>query len=462
MNWSLIKPLLHGQVISLLITGTGVFASILSSTSPSTNFPLLMNSLNYFLLSFYFFKRLLKNRNNQLIINDEQSESVYNDVNRDQLHNKVIDNTSFTNNDNDIIISNNIEQQQEAKQQISVWWYIFAAILDAEANFLVLLAYNYTTITSVMLLDCFTIPCAMILSYICLGCRYRYKHIIGTIVCLLGLSCIIINDSVNPNDDEQVGTNPILGDILCLCGAVLYASSNVLQEHLVKYYNREEYLGNLGCCGIIIAVIQCMSIELSDIKQANYTSEVIGSIIGFVLCLFFMYINTTIFLQDSDAILFNLSLLTSDVYAVIFTYFFYGYLVSWLYFLAFSLVIIGLIIYHIEKPPIMIGKDEGNQGLFFKINSLIILSNKENHRDNDHNDSNINNISRLIFSSLCSCCYYSDRSLLLYQNPEDYYDLRDNDDENIHSTSNNNSSNLNEIIVNHQSNDLQDIVITQC
>jgi hypothetical protein len=77
-----------------------------------------------------------------------------------------------------------------------------------------------------------------------------------------------------------------------------------------------------------------------------------------------MYTNTTSFLQKGDAILFNLGLLTSDVYAVIFTYFFKGYLVSWLYFLAFALVIVGLVIYHSEEAPIIVGRTQGEPGLF--------------------------------------------------------------------------------------------------
>ena len=42
-------------------------------------------------------------------------------------------------------------------------WYKYAALagLDVEANYLVVLAYRYTSITSVTLLDCFTIPGAL-------------------------------------------------------------------------------------------------------------------------------------------------------------------------------------------------------------------------------------------------------------------------------------------------------------
>jgi solute carrier family 35 protein F1/2 len=405
---ALIKPLLHGQLISVLITGTGVFATILSSNN--CNFPLLLSSCNYLLLSLFILKNYLYNKQHQQrcltnnITNKNQDNScclsthnaIYtttttnddnnnNNNNNKSLHDNIISINDYdennlnhhsindNNNDNNNNNNNNASGSKNANsyginddnRPPHMIWYIISAVLDVEANFLVILAYNYTSITSVMLLDCFTIPCAMFFSYICLGCSYRYKHIIGVIICLLGLSCIIINDSLQQQQQqkqEDDSSNPVLGDILCLCGAILYAASNILQEFLVKFHNREEYLGKLGLFGIIIAVIQFMIVDFPSLETTNnnnnniFTLTMIFTMIGFILCLNFMYINTTIFLQSNDAILFNLSLLTSDVYAVIFTYFYEGYLVSWLYFIAFSLVIIGLILYHIEKPPFEIGQ----------------------------------------------------------------------------------------------------------
>ena len=57
--------------------------------------------------------------------------------------------------------------------------YVFAAVIDVYGNFLIIMAYNYTTITSIMLLDCFTIPVAMVLSYTFLGCQYNAYHMLG-------------------------------------------------------------------------------------------------------------------------------------------------------------------------------------------------------------------------------------------------------------------------------------------
>jgi solute carrier family 35 protein F1/2 len=330
------KAVLLGQFISLLIAGTGVFATILADNK--ANFPLLLNLFNYFLLSMFLVRKLIRERSAT-----SQDLSTFNlsspsEDPLDQYHQS--------------------EENPKLKgMKLSKWLYLFAAFLDVEANFLVLLAYNYTNITSIMLLDCFTIPCVMTLSYFLLGCRYRQRHGLGVVLCIVGLVVIVVNDVLGGNTNNQ--KHALVGDLLCIGGSMFYASSNVIEETMVKYVDKDEYLGYVGSFGVIIAFVQCMIFDLSGIQQATFTPTVVIAMVGFVLCLFFMYTNTTSYLQESDATLFNLSLLTSDVYAVIFTYFFDGYLVSWLYFLAFALVIAGLLLYHSEKPPLVLGKELG-------------------------------------------------------------------------------------------------------
>jgi len=75
-------------------------------------------------------------------------------------------------------------------------YYILAAFIDMEANFLVIFAYKFTSITSVMLLDCFTIPSVMFLSYCFLGATYKRLHIAGVFVCCAGLSLVVISDAL--------------------------------------------------------------------------------------------------------------------------------------------------------------------------------------------------------------------------------------------------------------------------
>lgn len=55
-------------------------------------------------------------------------------------------------------------------------------------------AYQYTSLTSVMLPDCWSIPCVMLLTWIFLKTKYRFKKITGVIVCIAGLVLVVFSD----------------------------------------------------------------------------------------------------------------------------------------------------------------------------------------------------------------------------------------------------------------------------
>ena len=231
--------------------------------------------------------------------------------------------------------------------------YIIAALLDVEASVLVLTAFKYTTVTSVVLLDSFAIPCTMVISYFVLNARYKMNHMIGTIFCLMGLLCNVVSDSYSEDSSDATGQYALFGDFLCLLAYFLYALSNVLQEYLVKYVNREEYLGMLGFWGTCFALIQCLATEYEELSNILPSADLslILLIIAYVFILFLFYVNASIVLQSNDATYFNLSLLTSDVYALLITYFVFDSTVHWLYFLSFAFVVVGLLVYHSVPPP---------------------------------------------------------------------------------------------------------------
>ena len=58
-----------------------------------------------------------------------------------------------------------------------------------------------------------------------------------------------------------------------------------------------------------------------------------------------MYVVTSKFLQDGDALFFNLSTLTSDVYGVAFQVLVYRATPHWLYGVAFGCVVAGVLVY---------------------------------------------------------------------------------------------------------------------
>ena len=93
------------------------------------------------------------------------------------------------------------------------WKYFFIAVADVEANYLVVQAYQYTTLTSVQLLDCFTIPVVLLLSWAVLKVRYQIIHIIGVSVCLMGIGCLVWADA---DENNEPAKNRLLGNFILL------------------------------------------------------------------------------------------------------------------------------------------------------------------------------------------------------------------------------------------------------
>lgn len=105
------------------------------------------------------------------------------------------------------------------------FYYVMLAIVDVEANYLgkassyswmffqaynrdeiswftivvfyydvVVKAYQYTSFTSVMLLDCCTIPCVIFLTWIFLKTKYGYRKFAGIAICIAGLVLVVFSD----------------------------------------------------------------------------------------------------------------------------------------------------------------------------------------------------------------------------------------------------------------------------
>ncbi|KAL0547288.1 hypothetical protein IC582_017218 [Cucumis melo] len=224
------------------------------------------------------------------------------------------------------------------------YYYILLGLVDVEANYLVVKAYQYTSITSVMLLDCWAIPCVLLFTWLFLKTKYRPRKIIGVVICVAGIVAVIFSD-VHAGD-RAGGSNPIKGDALVIAGATLYAVSNVSEEFLVKNAGRVELMAMLGLFGSIISGIQII-IERNELKSINWTPKAALPFVGFSVAMFLFYSLVPVLLQINGAAMLNLSLLTSDMWAVVIRIFAYHEKVDWIYFVAFAAVVVGLVIYSV-------------------------------------------------------------------------------------------------------------------
>ncbi|XP_027364847.1 solute carrier family 35 member F1-like [Abrus precatorius] len=223
------------------------------------------------------------------------------------------------------------------------YYYILLGLVDVEGNFLVVKAYQYTSLTSVMLLDCWTIPCVMLLTWIFLKTKYRFKKITGVAFCIAGLVLVIFSD-VHAGD-RAGGSNPRTGDLLVIAGATLYAVCNVSEEFLVKNADRVELMAMLGLFGGIVSAIQISILERNELKSIHWSAGAALPFVGFAVAMFMFYSLVPVLLKINGSTMLNLSLLTSDMWAVLIRIFAYHEKVDWMYFVAFGAVVIGLIIY---------------------------------------------------------------------------------------------------------------------
>lgn len=246
------------------------------------------------------------------------------------------------------------------------YWYALLGFVDVQGNYLVNKAYQYSSITSVTLLDCWTIAWVIILTWIFLGTRYSLWQLLGAALCVIGLGLVFLSDAGVGGGD---GSKPLLGDILVIAGTLFFAVSNVSEEFCVKKKDLVEFVSMLGVFGMVVSVCEISIVERKTLESVVWSTDIILAFFGYALSTFMFYSLVPSLLKMSGATLFNLSALTSDMWAVVFRIFFYNQKVDWLYFVSFALVVIGLIIYSTtEKDPAPEpALDNGNQNTHYQV-----------------------------------------------------------------------------------------------
>mmetsp|Transcript_6096 Transcript_6096/g.6982 ORF Transcript_6096/g.6982 Transcript_6096/m.6982 type:complete len:392 (+) Transcript_6096:132-1307(+) len=377
-------PILCGQILSPLLALSGLFAQILAQ-NVGVSLPFLQTGAVYFCLFILFqVPRIFRYFPNTASIRSaSEINSDFEDAGCLKLISKTYsraytagENSGFGDGTYLNINSEEDEDEEESEREyeeelaadpgqaerrsnetnspVNILSFRFAllAFFDVEANALVTFAYRYTTLTSVMILDCFTIPFVMCLSVVFFGSVYCRLHFIGVLVCLLGLGIVVTSDAITGRAGSETTFDVptrLLGDGACILGAVFYAISNVCQEKVVKEIDKETFLAMIGTWGAILSLIQSLLFE--DWSQINWkNSSFVYSFILYVVVLVAYYIMMSNFLVYHDATFLNISILTSDVWGIAFGYFIFHEHLHWLYFIGFFTVIAGAILYNREPP----------------------------------------------------------------------------------------------------------------
>ncbi|KAF2931020.1 hypothetical protein DAI22_05g178500 [Oryza sativa Japonica Group] len=212
--------------------------------------------------------------------------------------------------------------KRRQKLQIPWYWYLALAFIDVQGNYLVVKAYQYSYITSVTLLDCWTVVWVVILTWYALGTRYSFWQIVGAGTCVAGLALVLLSDSKSA-DAQDPSKIPLLGDALVIAGTIFFAFSNVGEEYCVKKKDRVEFVAMFALFGLLVSIIQILIFEKKNLVAIAWSPTMLCLFAGFAVALFMFYSITPFVLKMSGSTLFNLSLLTSDMWAVAIRVLFY-------------------------------------------------------------------------------------------------------------------------------------------
>lgn len=234
------------------------------------------------------------------------------------------------------------------------WKYFILAACDVEGNFLVVKAYQYTDLLSCMLLDAWAIPVCLFFCWIYMRTKYHWTQILGVLVCVGGLGMLVGSDMLT--DKNFPATSRGKGDAFMIVGATLYGFTNATEEFFVRRSPLYEVVGQLGMWGTLINGIQAASLEHVDMTNASWNGATIGLLIAYTASMIILYTVAPLLYRMASSAFYNISLLTSDFYGLLFGLFLFHFSPFWLYFPAFTVVILGLIIYFWHATPEEQGK----------------------------------------------------------------------------------------------------------
>ena len=229
------------------------------------------------------------------------------------------------------------------------WKYPLLAFCDVEANFIIVFAYSYTSITSVTLLDFSTIPFAMILTRIFLHTRYAWAHVAGASTCVLGLAVLVLADMTSGGALEA-GSRPILGDTMVVVSALLYSSSNIIEEDLLRRgAERGEVLALLPLLALPLATMQAYAFEHGRWAVLASGGRALVWVAGYVTSIVSFYSIAPYVLRRGGSAAFNLAMITSDLWAALAKVVMFGgfgtVTLAVAFFVSLLLVTIGLVVY---------------------------------------------------------------------------------------------------------------------
>jgi len=244
------------------------------------------------------------------------------------------------------------------------WKYFILAFFDVQGNYFAVLAFRYTTILSAQLINFWAIVVVVVVSFVILRVRYHWAQILGILVACTGMGLLMYSDHVHVGSTIKGGENPLKGDLFMLVAATAYGLTNVAEEFLVSKRPLYEVVGQLGLYGIFINGVQASIFDRNQFEESTWRPVIAGYIVGFTICMFTFYSLAPVVFRMASAAFFNISLLTANFWGLLIGIRLFGYTIFYLYGVAFTCIVLGLVIYYVlsdvmgESKKPWLGEDQ--------------------------------------------------------------------------------------------------------
>lgn len=116
-----------------------------------------------------------------------------------------------------------------------------------------------------------------------------------------------------------------------LIGATGYGLSNALEERFVRERPLYEVVGQLGFWGCIINAVQGAGIEHDMFREQVWNGKTIGLLIAYTFAMLSLYSLAPILFRLTSSPFYNLSIMTSNLFTLLFGLRLYGYRPYFLY-----------------------------------------------------------------------------------------------------------------------------------
>lgn len=267
------------------------------------------------------------------------------------------------------------------------YYYLCLSCLDIVPNYLTLLAMNKTSFTSATLLGSLTIPSTMIFCRILLGKEYRRMHYVGVILCITGGFVTVFTDRVSITSSNGQVSHPhsYAGDVLAILASLGYGVGDACAEYWSKHVDREEYLGMIGLFGAIATFVVSLLFERDTVfdlftAENETVIETAGVILWYIASLVAYYVFESLFLMQSDATLLNLSMQTSNIWAIFFSIVVFREAPDLHFYVSILMVISGVFVYELYGNQDTKPMEQANDRVPNESSVLLDRTEKPSHR----------------------------------------------------------------------------------